>query len=452
MCNNLVLLTFLSRLTALFPISLQMNNKQHLNTKEFLWLALIFWSASFTAMEAPFSFVFKTKIQHWQLFIDGFISLVFIVDLVYHLREAKKNKSKRDVNDHAKKWMTPLMIAVDLFACIPFDLVSYYLGHQDLFTAFRLLRMVRIIKVYYLVENITIVPKIFKIQSIGVGCLMVVNWIACGWIFIYPMTADTDVTTYYIRSFYWALTTLTTIGYGDITPHDNIGRIFTCFIMIIGVGMYGIVIGNISRMLASADRYKEQSREKINDLVMFMRHYKVPDKLQTAAINHYSHLFSKRLSDNDEKIIADLPHALQQEMQIYMKIKLISNIPIFQNCSHDCLKDVSTHLEQIYSSPGDRIIKIGDIGDEMFIIAHGNVDVILESGERVATLHDGQIFGEIALLKETTRTANIQSQTYCDLYKLTKKSFNEIVERYPVLLSNIEGTTLRRSSDNRKKS
>jgi hypothetical protein len=422
-------------------------NKKHLNTKEFLWVAIIFWSASFTAIEAPFSFVFKTKIQSWQLVIDACISLLFVADLIYHLREAKKMKGKKDLNVPQRKWMFPLMLTVDVLACIPFDLFSHYLGHQDLFTAFRLMRMIRIIKVYYLIENITIVPQIFKVQSIAVGALMVVNWIACGWIFIYPMTADTDVASYYIRSFYWALTTLTTIGYGDIVPHDNVGRIFTCFIMIIGVGMYGIVIGNISRMLASADRYKEQSREKISDLLMFMKHYKIPDTLQSAAINHYSHLYSKRLSDNDEKIIADLPHALQQEMQIYMKINLISNIPVFHDCPHNCLKDVSTHLEQIYSSPGDMIIKIGDIGDEMFIIAHGNVDVILESGERVATLHDGQIFGEIALLKETKRTANVQSQTYCDLFKLTRKSFNDIIERYPMLLTNIEGTTKRRSSD-----
>lgn len=421
--------------------------KQHLNTKEFLWTAVIFWAASFTAIEAPFSFVFKTSIQPWQLIIDAIISLLFVADLVYHWHKAHKNKDKHDIEIKEKKWVYPLMLTVDLLACIPFDLLSYYLGHQDLFTAFRLMRMIRIVKVFYLIENITIVPSLFKMQSIFVAFLIVVNWISCGWIAIYPMAKDTDVTSYYIRSFYWALTTLTTIGYGDITPTDNTGRIFTCFIMIIGVGMYGIVIGNISRILASADRHKEQSREKINDLLMFMKHYKIPDSLQTAAINHYGHLFSKRLSDDDEKIIADLPHALQQEMQIYMKIKLISNIPIFIGCSNDCLKDVSSHLEQIYSSPGDRIIKTGDIGEEMFIIAHGVVNIILENGDRVASLHDGQIFGEIALLKEIKRTANVESQTYCDLYKLTKKSFNDIVGRYPELLKNIESTTQRRSSD-----
>lgn len=421
--------------------------KKHLTTKEFLWIAVIFWSASFTAMEAPFSFVFTTKIQPWQLVVDGLISILFIIDLIYHLKQARSNSAKKDIGARDSKWLTPIMLGVDILSCIPFDLLSYYLGHQDFFMAFRLMRMVRIIKVFYLIENITIVPSLFKIQSIFVLFLIVVNWITCIWIYIYPMPNSTDVTSYYIRSFYWALTTLTTIGYGDITPHDNIGRIFTCFIMIIGVGMYGIVIGNISRMLASADRHKEQSREKISDLLMFMKHYNVPDKLQTAAINHYSHLFSKRLSDDDEKIIADLPHALQQEMHIYMKIKLISNIPVFIGLPHECLKDISTHLEQIYSSPGDKIIKIGDIGEEMFIIAHGTVDIILESHEKIASLHDGQIFGEIALLKETTRTANVESLSYCDLYKLTKKSFNEIIKRYPELLKNIELTTNRRSSD-----
>jgi hypothetical protein len=153
-------------------------NKKHLNTKEFLWVAIIFWSASFTAIEAPFSFVFKTKIQSWQLVIDACISLLFVADLIYHLREAKKMKGKKDLNVPQRKWMFPLMLTVDVLACIPFDLFSHYLGHQDLFTAFRLMRMIRIIKVYYLIENITIVPQIFKVQSIAVGALMVVNWIA----------------------------------------------------------------------------------------------------------------------------------------------------------------------------------------------------------------------------------------------------------------------------------
>ena len=92
-------------------------------------------------------------------------------------------------------------------------------------------------------------------------------------------------------------------------------------------------------------------------------------------------------------------------------------------------------------------MKEGDIGNEMFIIATGSVDVILESNERVATLHDGQIFGEIALLKATKRTANVQSNSYCDLYLFTSEKFNSLIKKYPVLLKNIEAITNRRSQD-----
>lgn len=418
--------------------------KKHLTSKEFIWIAVIFWAATFTAIEAPFSLAFKTNIQDWQIYSDLVISLIFIIDLVYHLRERQKFEKESGLKKSVKDY---LMIGVDIISCIPFDLIAGFIGHSEFFHLLRLLRLVRIIKIFYLIQNITIVPILFRIQAISLFFFTVVNWIACGWIFIYPKTIEFDITTYYIRSFYWALTTLTTIGYGDITPKDNIGMVFTCGVMIIGVGMYGVVIGNITRIMAMNDRYKEQSREKMNDLLLFMKHYNIPVKLQESAINHYNHKFSKRLSENDEQIIADLPHALQQEMQIYMKIKLISGIPVFKNCPHNCLKEVALNLEQIYSSPGEKIISIGEIGNEMFIISHGSVDIILDNGDRVATLHDGQIFGEIALIKETKRTANVQSNVYCDLYKLTSEKFKSITEKYPVLLQNIEATTNRRKSD-----
>ena len=419
--------------------------KRKLTTKEFLWTSIIFWAASFTAIEAPITFVFHREIRPWQLIADIIISAIFLSDFIYHLKQRKK--IQRDIDQSHFRWDFKLMLAIDLFSAIPIDLLSHFIGYAEIFLIIRLLRFIRIFKVFYLIDNMTIVPLIIRIQSIFMGFLMVVNWITCGWIMVYPMPLDTDTTSYYIKSFYWALTTLTTVGYGDITPHDNHGRLFTCFIMIIGVGMYGVIIGSITRIIANLDKHKDQSREKINDLILFMKHYNVPIQLQDSAINHYGHIFSKRLSDNDEKIIADLPHALQLEMQIYMKIKLISSISIFYGCSHECLKDVATNLEQIYSSPDDLIIKAGDIGSEMFIISHGSVDIFINPDEKIATLSDGQIFGETALIKETTRNANVQSKGYCDLYKLTLQKFNEIVVRHPHLLSNIEKTTTRRSTD-----
>ena len=103
----------------------------------------------------------------------------------------------------------------------------------------------------------------------------------------------------------------------------------------------------------------------------------------------------------------------------------------------------------VEEAPGDTIIRIGEVGDALFVIGHGMVDVILKDGNIVAQLYEGQFFGEAALLKETTRNANVRAATYCDLYKLSKESFLEIISVYPELIENMQNITQKRSSDRR---
>ena len=211
--------------------------------------------------------------------------------------------------------------------------------------------------------------------------------------------------------------------------------------MILGVGFYGIVIGKVSQMISEDNRYKEKSREKIQDLTLFMRHYHVPRKVQREALSYYNNLLAKRLSDNDHKIISELPQALQSELQTYMNMKLISTLTVFKNCSHNCLKQVANHLQQKSYSPGDRIIEYGEIGNEMFIINHGSVDIRTEKGGLIVSLGEGKFFGETALLQEAPRNANVIASTYCDLYKLEKDDFLTIIQRFPELLKNMETVT-----------
>ncbi|MBT3585383.1 MAG: cyclic nucleotide-binding domain-containing protein [Halobacteriovoraceae bacterium] len=427
-----------------------MFSKNKLSTGELVWIGIIFWSVSFTAMEAPFSFTFKTNLQTWQLWADGFLSLIFIGDLFYHLRK----HSRQEKIDHSPlgKTMWYTAVLVDTAACIPFDLLAwgFDLGAgMGIFGLLRLFRLVRIIKLFNIIQNMTVVPRWVKFQMILILSLIGIHWIACGWIILNPPGADIIIRSYYIKTLYWVVTTLTTVGYGDITPSDDVGRLFTMVIMIMGVGLYGLIIGNISRIFMESDRHKELSREKMQDLHLFMGHYNIPERLQSACFNYYNYVFQKRLSDNDTKIIGDLPHALQNELQTYMNMKLIQTVPVFKYCSHACLKAIAASLEQMYFSPGQNIINIGEDGQEMFIIGHGVVEVILKDGNIVASLHEGQFFGEAALLKQTTRNANVRAQTYCDLYKLKKEDFLHIIEKYPELLESMQKVTKKRSSDRR---
>ncbi len=414
---------------------------------EISWQVIIFIAVTITALEAPFSFTFKTRLQNWQVVLDVLISSIFLSDVIYQLRQKRKGRVSLKNTEEKTKWWTLLII--DGLCSIPFELISFMLGVSAttrLLNLLRLFRMVRIFRLLQFIGKLTVVPRKLKTAILFFCFVIAVHWISCAWLKVEVVTGI-DRADIYIKALYWTVTTLTTIGYGDITPTSMYGRIFTMVIMILGVGVYGIVIGNVTRMIAAGERYKEQAREKMNDVMNFMKYYNIPDRLQHNVLSYYNNVFNKRLTDNDNKIINDLPQALQQELQIYMNIKLIRTLPLFRNCTQQCLRDVSAALKQKFFGPGQTIINIGELGDEMYIIAHGIVEVILSDGNVVASLHEGQFFGEAALLKETKRNANVRAQNYCDVYKLEKNDFLKIIENHPDLLESIESVSSRRASD-----
>jgi voltage-gated potassium channel len=284
-----------------------------------------------------------------------------------------------------------------------------------------------------------------KVAFIATAVAITIHWIACGWMLLSPRTVGDDV-SFYIISLYWSVTTLTTVGYGDITPDSNFARIYTMGVMLVGVGVYGIIIGQISRLMMLADKYTEARKEKMNTLHQYMKHYNIPPGLQGEVYSFYNHLLQKNITEEDSTIISDLPQALQNELNIYTKIKLIKNVHIFKECTTPCLKMIAQKLEQTFHSPNEYIIRKGDRGEEMFIIGHGEVQV--RSGENIiAELKQGQFFGETALIRDTIRNADIQASAYCDLYTLKKDDFLAVIEKYPSLEIKFKELYNKRSTD-----
>lgn len=427
-----------------------MFDDKQLSLKEILWNALIFYAVAFTAAEVAYSFVFSKSIHTWQLWTDGILSLIFTIDLALYIKKESEERSgsiaKVFKNRNNQFWF---FILIDIVATIPFDIISYSFSFTSgikVFSVLRLLRLFRIKKIIAIYSNLTVIPQWVRVKIMMVSALIAVHWIACGWVLVYP-PENMSHTDYYVRCLYWAITTLTTIGYGDITPTDNVGRLYTMVIMITGVGVYGVVIGKVTQMFAAGDKHKEQTKEKLADLALFLKHYQIPKKLQKACFGYYQHLYGNKMGENDDKIISDLPQALQAELKTYMNVKLISGLPVFNKCSSACLKEVARNLEQIFFTPGQPIIQTGDIGEEMFIIAHGETEVLVgEEKTRVATLKDGQFFGEAALLEETTRNADVRALNYCDLYKLNKSDFLNIIKKFPELMKNMEDQIQSRQS------
>jgi hypothetical protein len=398
---------------------------EKIDIKHIFWQELILGCVVLSAFVVPYNFAYHQSIQGGQKYLDLFISFIFTCDFFI---KYISSKTKQDKDYKA--------LTLDFLAIIPTTFILSQSGYDSIPNLFLFLSMIRLVKVtqyFAFLNQFPVVPKYLKSQTIIIGALLAVHWIACGWSIIYPVL-DGDITTVYIKSLYWSITTLTTIGYGDVIPTDNIGRIYTMIIMILGVGVYGIIIANVSRMLTESDRNKERSRQKLEDMGHLLKHYHIPERLQIQAINYYNYLLTKRLTDNHNSIISDLPNALQNELKTYMNMKLIKQNPLFKNSSIPCIKEVASKLEQLFFGPGQTIFQIGTGGNEMYFIGHGSVEIIDPNGNVESTLSEGQIFGEMALVQDMVRQKTVRAISYCDIYKLTREHFIEIGEKYPELL------------------
>lgn len=107
-----------------------------------------------------------------------------------------------------------------------------------------------------------------------------------------------------------------------------------------------------------------------------------------------------------------------------------------------CIERIADLLESESFAEGDRVVRQGESGDSMYVVARGSVKVLLEAeGEPanlLAVLCAGAFFGEIALLDESPRTATVQAATPCTLLRLRRKNLEMLMNISPELREDVD--------------
>lgn len=163
---------------------------------------------------------------------DLYIDVIFIVDLLLSTLIFIKYFDNKSYKEYVKHHI------FDIISCIPIQFLS-------IFKTFRLVRLVRISRLFKLSRTTNLSRKItisnlFKFDTFKeLFIYLTIYLIASAYIF-----REIEHVSI-LNSIYWVVTTITTVGYGDITPTHDVTKILAMFLMVIGVAVMGYVNGVI---------------------------------------------------------------------------------------------------------------------------------------------------------------------------------------------------------------
>jgi voltage-gated potassium channel len=183
--------------------------------------------------------------------------------------------------------------------------------------------------------------------------------------------AQPDVFTSIPKTLWWAIVTIASVGYGDMTPVTVLGRIFGGLVILIGIATFAVPAGLLATGFAAELRKR--------DFVVTWR--------------------------------------------------AVAQVPLFAGLDAVVIADIARLLRPEIVPPRYAIMRRGDAADAMYFILSGEVEVELAQG--AVALRNGQFFGEIALLHDRPRSATVTAVTECQLLVLEVQEFRSLLQRYP---------------------
>ncbi|XP_035525500.1 potassium voltage-gated channel subfamily H member 6 [Morone saxatilis] len=403
---------------------------------------------------------------------DLMVDVLFIVDIVINLRTTYVDQNDEVVTQPSRiaKHYIKGWFPIDLFAAIPFDLLIFRSGSDEP----KMATLTSLMKTARLLRLVRVARKLDRYSEYGAAVLfllmctfvLIAHWLACIWYAIgfverpYTETGwldnlaeqlgksynDSDsssgpsVKDKYVTALYFTLSSLTSVGFGNVSPNTNSEKIFSICVMVIGSLMYASIFGNVSaiiqRLYSGTTRYHTQMLR----VKEFIRFHQIPGSLRQRLEEYFQHAWSYTNGIDMNAVLKGFPESLQADICLHLNRSLLQNCKAFNGGSQACLRHLGMRFKTVHAPPGDILIHYGDILDSLFFISRGSIQVIRDDVV-VAILGKNDIFGEpIHLYDEPGKSnSDVHTITYCDLHRILRDDLLEVLDVYPSFADNFWG-------------
>jgi len=272
------------------------------------------------------------------------------------------------------------MMVIDFIAIAP-AIVQLFVPFFDL-RVLRLIRVIRLLKIARYSPALTTLGKVIVDERHALfGTLLL---LLCAMVFAAAAMhaaeghVQPDMFGTIPQSMWWAIATLTTVGYGDAVPITPIGRVIAGITMIAGLGLFALPVGIIA----------------------------------TGFVNTI------------------------HRRDFNVTFGMLARVPLFKDFDAQIIGEILDQLRSHNVGPGEIISAEGERASAMYFVLSGVVEA--EMPQKTLRFESGDFFGELALLRETMRVATVKSQTQTKLLELSADDFEVLMRRHPHLKQRVQ--------------
>ncbi|XP_058260789.1 potassium voltage-gated channel subfamily H member 4a isoform X2 [Hemibagrus wyckioides] len=447
----------------------------HYSVCKALWDWLILLATFYVAVTVPYNVCFSApddgnhddpecdSSYRSTIVSDIAVEMLFILDIILNFRTTYVGPAGQVVYDARSICLhySATWFILDLIAALPFDLLyAFNISVTSLVHLLKTVRLLRLLRLLQKVDRYSQYSAVVLTLLMSVFALLA-HWLACVWYVIGrkelasndPVTWDIgwlqelgkrletpytngtvggpSMRSAYIASLYFTLSSLTSVGFGNVCANTDAEKIFSICTMLIGALMHAVVFGNVTAIIQRMYSRRSLYHTRMKDLKDFIRVHRLPQQLKQRMLEYFQTTWSVTNGINANELLHDFPDELRADIAMHLN-KDILQLPLFSSASRGCLRSLSLHIKTSFCAPGEYLIRHGDALHAHHFVCSGSLEV-LKDGMVLAILGKGDLIGADLPGRDQVIKANadVKALTYCDLQYISIRALREVLDLYP---------------------
>ncbi|XP_077225233.1 potassium channel KAT3-like [Tasmannia lanceolata] len=379
------------------------------------WQTFLVILVIYSAWSSPFEVAFQHTTSGTFLFIDMVVDAIFAVDIITTFFVAYLDKSTFLLVDDPKKiairYVSRLWFTMDVASTLPFQYIYRILTGKlhggAVFSFLNLLRLWRLRRVSDLFARLEkdtrfsyswtrycklICVTLFIVHS--AGCFY--YWQATQYRVKQNTWIGKQINNFenrsiwlgYTYALYWSITTLTTVGYGDLHAENTGEKMFNICFMLFNIGLNAYLIGNMTNLVVHSATRTFTMRDTINEVSRYASMNRLPEGLKEQMMAHLQLKF-KTVELQQDEVFADLPKAIRSSIAQHLFQRTVESSYLFKGVSQDLIIQLVSEMKAEYFPPKVDIILQNEIPTDFYFVVSGAVELLTykDGTEQVSISH-----------------------------------------------------------------